>query len=747
MTWPTPQDYQEAIQSPRLCFSDPELQRGTPRLDSLGLPKPNSGNFASVYEISDQGKRWAVRCFSREFSDQQQRYEKISQHLHQVRLPYTVDFKFQAQGIKVKGRWYPILKMEWVDGTPLITFIEQNITRPEVLRDLACKWIDLIAAMRQSSVAHGDLQHGNIIVAKGHMQLIDYDGMFVPGLAGYPSHEVGHPSYQHPLRTQADFDLYLDNFSAWVIYLSLVAVALDPQLWTRMGAGDREERLLFRRGDFDPSKPSPTLSALKQSSNAQIRALANSFESLLYMPPSEIPSLDGTLVQIQTPLPRPSTLPDWVIPPPQEQPRGLDEGVPDSTWLIDHLPRRQPASLDATYALEHAVLGILATTLFAIAGGVLAEWLSLQMGLMLVSTETGLTAGLLGYRYRSLPSFKEKAGLMAKSRATSKELYYTKLKAQGISNDLDRNARNEESQVKELKGRQQKLAEKEKMKVERIEKGLQVSLDALNGSLQTINREESDALQRSESQRLTTTNDLNRKRQDILNAQSSELDNALAILKQTYLRTQLTRFAIRGAELPSIGLALRESLARAGITTAAEVEYLRVRRVHGIGSVRSQVLVDWRRDMERKAMLKGGPAQLDQATQQDIKNRYYAKIQAITAQETLVNQNARDEQQQIRTHSNSLRQQIYTKRSEEQSQAAQHIESIRTEYSPGIEALSRQIQETISSAGKERTLLNQVLLFSRKSGMEKQFSLARMQFELTHYKNISFANYLKRLVS
>lgn len=747
MTWPTPQDYREAIQSPRLCFSDPDLQRGSPRLDSLGLPKPNSGNFASVYEILDQGKRWAVRCFSREFSDQQQRYEKISQHLHQVRLPYTVDFKFQAQGIKVNSRWYPILKMEWVDGTPLITFIEQNITRPEVLRDLAHKWIDLIAALRQSSVAHGDLQHGNIIVANGHIQLIDYDGMFVPGLAGYPSHEVGHPSYQHPLRTQADFDLYLDNFSAWVIYLSLVAVALDPQLWTRMGAGDREERLLFRRADFDPSKPSPTLSTLKQSPNAQIRALANSFEALLYMPPSQIPSLDGTLAHIQTALSSPSTLPDWLASPSSERPRVLEERMLDSTWLIDHLPRRQPACLDSTFGLEYAVLCIVATTLFAIGGGVLAEWLSLQMGLMLVSIETGLTAGLLGCRYRSIPSFKEKACLMAEARAISKILYYTKLKAQGISNDLDRNTRNEESQLKELKGRQQKLAEKQKIKVERIEKGLQISLDALNGQLQTINREESDALQRSESQRLTTTNDLNRKRQDILNAQSSALDNALAVLKHDYLRTQLTRFAIREAWLAGIGPALRERLVRAGITTAAEIEYWRVRGVDGIGNVKAQALVGWRRDMERKAMLQGGPGQLDQVTQQEIKNRYNAKIQTITAQENTANQKARDEQQQIRTHSNSLRQQIYTKRSEEQSQAAQHIESIRSEYSPGIEALSKQIQETISSAGEEKTVLNQSLLSSRKSVMEKNFSLARVQFELTHYKNISFANYLKRLAS
>jgi DNA-binding helix-hairpin-helix protein with protein kinase domain len=246
---------------------------------------------------------------------------------------------------------------------------------------------------------------------------------------------------------------------------------------------------------------------------------------------------------------------------------------------------------------------------------------------------------------------------------------------------------------------------------------------------------------------LTTTNDLNRKRQDILNAQSSELDNALAVLKQTYLRTQLTRFAIREAWLAGIGPALRDSLARAGITTAAEIDYWRVRRVHGIGNVKAQALVGWRRDMERKAMLQGGPAQLDQATQQDIKNRFNTKIQAITAQEITVNQKVKDEQQQIRTHSNSLRQQIYTKKSEEQSQAAQHIESIRTEYSPEIEALSKQIQETISNAERERTLLNQALLSSRKSVMEKSFSLAQVQAELTRYNNITFLNYLKRLVS
>lgn len=747
MTWPTPQDYREAIQSPHLCFSDPELQRGKPRLDSLGLPKPSSGNFATVYEILSQGKRWAVRCFSREFVDQQKRYELISQHLHKVSLPYTVDFKFQSQGIKVNGRWYPILKMEWVDGIPLITFIEKNITQPAVLRDLACKWSDLIAALRKESVAHGDLQHGNIMVANGQIKLIDYDGMFVPGLTGFPSHEVGHPSYQHPLRTQADFDLYLDNFSAWVIYLSLVAVACDPQLWTRMGAGDREERLLFRREDFDAAKPSVTLATLKQNSDAQIRALAVSFESLLNLPPSQIPSLDGTLVQIRTPVSTATTLPDWLVPHQSKRPQVLAKEMSDSTWLIDHLPRRQPARLDCTYTLDRAVLTIFAIALFILISGVNAERLALDRGLMIGGGGSVLAVGLFVFRYRTLPVFREKNGLLIEARAISKELLDSKREAQGISKSMDQNVSREQSQMNALKARQQKLVEKQKVKIDAIESSLRTSLDALNGTLQRIKKEESDVVQRTESHRLKTTNDLNRKRQDILNEQARELDNALAAHKQTYLRDQLPRFAIKEAWLAGIGPALRERLERAGITTAAEVEYASVRRVDGIGNVKAQALVSWRRDLEKKLILQGGLGQLDQAKEQEIKNRHSAKLNAITAQETEINRKAHDEKQRIAIHANSLCQQIYTKRSEEQTQAAKHIESIRTKYSPEIEALTRQVQEIISNAEKERALLGKTLLSSRKAVMEKTFSLARMQFEVSHYRNISFANYVKGIFS
>src|SRR5215813_9686883 len=127
MSWPTPQDYNEAIQSPNLCFDDPELKRGKPEENNFGLPRPITGGFASVYRMHCGQRDWAVRCFLREFVDQQQRYAALSNHLATVKLPYVVGFEFLPKGIKVKSQWYPILKMEWVRGELLHDYIKKHL--------------------------------------------------------------------------------------------------------------------------------------------------------------------------------------------------------------------------------------------------------------------------------------------------------------------------------------------------------------------------------------------------------------------------------------------------------------------------------------------------------------------------------------------------------------------------------------------------------------------------------------------
>jgi hypothetical protein len=142
--------------------------------------------------------------------------------------------------------------MEWVEGLALNHFLEQNLSNETVMQALEQDWLALLDDLQAVKVAHGDLQHGNVLVtAEGSLRLIDYDGMWVPKLKGQKSNEVGHPDYQSPLRSEKDFNPDIDSFAGDVIHVAIRALAAQPKLWAKYNNGDN---LLFRRQDFlDPS--------------------------------------------------------------------------------------------------------------------------------------------------------------------------------------------------------------------------------------------------------------------------------------------------------------------------------------------------------------------------------------------------------------------------------------------------------------------------------------------------------------
>lgn len=256
MGWPISQDYNEAIQNPATSFADPDLRGGEVAVGPLGLPLPRSGNFADVYQFTDRhGGKWAIKCFTRHVPGLQERYTKIDAHLRQAKLPFSVGFQFLEQGIRVRGAWYPILKMEWVEGMTLNEFVRQSADKPNELRALLGLWVKLSARLRAAHIAHADLQHGNVLLVPGStanklsLKLIDYDGMWVPPLAKSPSGEAGHPAYQHPARlSERLYSADVDRFPHLVIACALRATALGgKKLWQTFDNGDN---LLFREADL-----------------------------------------------------------------------------------------------------------------------------------------------------------------------------------------------------------------------------------------------------------------------------------------------------------------------------------------------------------------------------------------------------------------------------------------------------------------------------------------------------------------
>jgi len=304
-SWPTPQDYNEAVQSPLVSFADPELRLGRAELDLLGLPRPISGAFASVYKLNCPHRAWAVRCFLRTVDNQRYRYYELAQWLHECGLSQAVDFEYIDQGIKVRGELYPILKMEWVAGKSLDQFVDEHSSNRQLMFQLADYFRNMVRSLRQSGIAHGDLQHGNILVVNEGFKLVDYDGTFVPQFKGQMSSELGHPNYQHPMRSAEHFGPNLDNFSAWVIYSSLACLSVDPDLWSKVAGGD--ECLLFRRSDFATPLTSLAFSLLEYHESEYVRMIARVMRSLLRFKPDEVPSLDD-------PVSPPEDLPKLPVP-------------------------------------------------------------------------------------------------------------------------------------------------------------------------------------------------------------------------------------------------------------------------------------------------------------------------------------------------------------------------------------------------------------------------------------------------
>jgi tetratricopeptide (TPR) repeat protein len=285
--WPVAADYDEAIQNPHLNFDDRELKEGEPEYDKYGSPAVRSGNFASVYMLQGPKRKVAVRCFLREIPDQQERYQAISRDLLGLGLPYTVNFEFLSKGIKVHGDWFPVLKMDWCDGEQLDRYIERNLDNQPKLRRLADKWFEMSVALRKVGIAHGDLSHGNIMVLDDEFKLIDYDGMFVPRLAGRKSNERGLEHYQHPGRTDAHFGRYLDNFSHWVMYTTLVGLGEDKELWRLVNIADKH--LIFNKNDFEQPTRSKTFDILKSHEDKTLRTYATTVENLLLYDIEQIP--------------------------------------------------------------------------------------------------------------------------------------------------------------------------------------------------------------------------------------------------------------------------------------------------------------------------------------------------------------------------------------------------------------------------------------------------------------------------
>ncbi len=731
MSWPNPADYQEAIQYPKLCFADPELKWSTPLTDQWGLPRPISGAFANVYQVERQGQKQAVRCFLRYVPDIERRYALISDYLNKVHLPFTVGFKYLRQGIRVHGQWYPILKMDWVEGDRLDTYIGKHLNDPRTLTDLALKFLKLTSDLDRASIAHGDLQHGNILVVNGALKLIDYDGMYVPGLAGLQSNELGQPNYQHPKRSERDFGLYLDHFSEWVIYLTLVALAVDPGLRSRFVPGN--ECLLLGREDYLHPGSSALLKLLESERDDSVQALVSQFASFLYSSDlTRIPSLDARLLTQPLPEPVPAPLPSWVAEQVAAGPvmvtlasRPKPAALGDA-WVSDHLtspiapranpqaaprfPPSVPVTISAPPTFERIFLAFsfLLFSLLTLAAA--TGMLPLVPSALATLGTTLLTIVGLAARYNLLPETRERDALFAQLGYVKDEMARGESRLRDLNEAAEKLEARKTRTVARLEARLRESSQKEIVAVAEVQRRLQSSLREIDVRRQVLNQEEVDEMQRT-----------------IKHLQ----DKALAgLLRQYY---------ISSANLPSLDPQVCQGLVEHGIWTAADIAgvqvwpaasgaarptvYVQVPRrgavnvsgINGMSQTEAQKIWLWRSSLERELRLQL-PQSLTLTQQTWIKGRYQMKHRLLEHQAERAKQGAAVAEREIQMR-----------------------------YRDERAALAQRLAETPGQLESRRQEQLRRVAEKKKQVLDQQRERARLVHALESYRQVNVREYLRRI--
>lgn len=614
LAFPSGREYQEALQNTAVCFQDRDLRGARPQVNKLGLPRPISGQFASVFSLtSAAGRRYALKCFTSHVRDQQDRYEAISDKLAGIdpgslSQPWRIGFDYVPDGILVNGSRFPVLKMDWVEAVTLSNWLDHQYTDSAAVRELAERFAQLTTDLATHDIAHGDLQHGNLLVAQdGTFRLVDYDGMFVPALNGRHSTERGHRNYQSPARGDDDFDSSLDHFSNWVIYLALHAVAADPSLWTHLHEPDGEY-LLLTEDDFKDPSGSVRLPTLLSHTDSTVRDLAEQIKLLAWQPLPLVPRLSVAVApKPGAHIPGPRTgagrRPDWLDGHVTATTAAPGPGV--SAPPTGSLPRKYTHRRTAD-----VLLGLL-TPLAVLAPSALA--LAELISPLVTALSYGGTLGVTAFTARTT------RGTRPETRALRTHLSQLREKRRAALGPV----------------RTADQLQREQQEFDASETARKSQLTTAQSKLE---RAHDKAVKTAEKKKVQDQQAIDRGIAALAGQRRTTLDRAQASYRKEFIDGELRKVRLDEKELTGIGRSLVQALAAQGVRTAADFTGItlvsaggrynnvtglintadgRILDIKGIGENRARTLDAWRIQQYARVSSRA-PSSLPAAKRQSI---------------------------------------------------------------------------------------------------------------------------------
>lgn len=331
LVWPMLDDYDNALRDALTTVNDADVRTKKLSGDSCPLRlNGQSSKYVTVYQMED----WVVKCFFTNFMnrpvispppDISERYQSLNNYtyVHSQKLAFLVPQIWVENAITIDGQVWPFIKSRFIQAPRLGEFLADRHEEPFVNAALAKQWFEIIKVLESLRIAHGDLDLTNVLVSGDYphvtLRLVDFDSMYVPALEGRKMYELGHEHFQAPSQLGIrHFDSKMDRFPALVIYLSLIALDEDSQLWDRCKANE-DSKLLLNTKDFQDLGNSAAYNLLRaKQNNWELQLCLDELASSIYnrRTPKSLSEVLSSTPQMRVPtakLPPPS-------PPPYEAP-------------------------------------------------------------------------------------------------------------------------------------------------------------------------------------------------------------------------------------------------------------------------------------------------------------------------------------------------------------------------------------------------------------------------------------------
>jgi serine/threonine protein kinase len=223
-----------------------------------GEPFYYTGNFSIVFKMQDEAtqKYYAVKCFTRGHAQLITQYQQISKCLGAISSPHLLSFEFLEKELFIDSKQttdneFACVVMEWAEGIPLMPALRKacNSADTYTLKKIYQAFITLSQWLLAQPFAHGDIKPDNLIwnCTTATLQLVDYDGCYIPNSYITQAMEQGSSGYSHPQRATQSFDKHIDDFSILVMVLSLKVLYIQPSLFAQF---NNDMDILFKQADY-----------------------------------------------------------------------------------------------------------------------------------------------------------------------------------------------------------------------------------------------------------------------------------------------------------------------------------------------------------------------------------------------------------------------------------------------------------------------------------------------------------------